>query len=227
MGEMLRHSFLDAIGESFRQYDTLGGARSTRKLVPIHGWFADRILRNLGAGYAVSALGMGGEKTVEGKYYPKKVDISVSRDERIIAVLSFKIVMSNYRQNSINYFENLLGETANIRRAEVGFAHFLVLRGDTPYYDKNKGNLRGNEIKKETLREKDLQKYIRLFAEEDSFPHKPEVLGIEIVEFGDGGKPRFCMPDMPLPEELKCEMRRKLSLEIFLKKFTALCHLKE
>ena len=54
----------------------------------------------------------------------KNLDIAVFENKKIIATVSFKFVTSNYKQNANNYFENLMGETANIRRQNIGFAHF-------------------------------------------------------------------------------------------------------
>lgn len=182
-------SFLKAISETFLAYNNYG-ARSNKKLFSIHKWFAEIIAKQLGNGYSVRSLGMGGEFKINGKYYPKTLDISIFKKNKIIATISFKFVTSNYKQNSNNYFENLLGETANVRRVNVGFAHFLVLRAHTPYYDKNKGNLRGKEKKIEIINDSDLSKYIKLFNDLD-FPHKPEVLGMAIIDFDKKGKAYF------------------------------------
>jgi len=164
----MKNSFLRAISKTFRAYNAFG-ARSNKKLIPVHKWFAEVIESKLGKGYSVKSLGKDGEFKLDGKYYPKTLDISIFKNQKIIATISFKFVTSNYKQNSNNYFENLLGETANIRRVNVGFAHFLVLRARTPYYDKNKGNLRGNEKKIEILNENNLAKYVKLFNDLD-FP---------------------------------------------------------
>jgi len=180
-----KQSFINAISKTFKAYNKYG-ARSNKKLIPIHKWFAQTINEKLDNTYAVMSLGKGGEYKLDGKYYPKILDISIfkkiKQQKQIIATISFKFVTSNYKQNINNYFEGLLGETANIRRVNVGFTHFLVLRAYTPYYDKNRGNLRGTLKKTETLKEKNLLKYIKLFQDLD-FPHKPEVLGIAIIDF--------------------------------------------
>jgi len=134
--------------------------------------------------------------------------------------------ISDRRQNANNYFENLLGETANIRRVNIGFAHFLVLRAHTPYYDKNKGNLRGKEKKIEILNENDLSKYIKLFKDLD-FPHKPEVLGIAIIDFDKRGRAYFeDLKNLGLTEETKNALENQLSLGQFIEKVIALCKLK-
>lgn len=116
--ENISMQFLAAISKSFSAYNT-SGARSNKKLLPIHRWFAEAIGRHLGRGYSVKSLGKGGESTVAGKYYPKTVDVAIFKGEKVMVIISFKFVTSNYKQNSNNYFENLLGETANIRRVNV------------------------------------------------------------------------------------------------------------
>jgi hypothetical protein len=223
----MKESFLKAISETFEAYNKYG-ARSNKKLIPIHKWFADMMENKLGTNYSVKSLGKDGEYKLNGKYYPKTLDIAILKNQNIVATISFKFVTSNYKQNSNNYFENLLGETANIRRINVGFAHFLVLRAKTPYYDKNKGNLRGTQKKTEELTEKDLIKYIKLFKDMD-FPHKPEVLGIAVIDFDKNNRAYFVDFDtykLELSEDTKRILKNDLSLEKFIEKAVALCKLK-
>jgi len=221
----MKNSFLKAISQTFKAYNTFG-ARSNKKLLSIHLWFAQVIEKKLGKGYSVRSLGKGGEAVLDGKYYPKTLDISILKGEKIIATISFKFVTSNYKQNSNNYFENLLGETANIRRVNVGFAHFLVLRAHTPYYDKNKGNLRGKEKKTEIISENDLSKYIKLFNDLD-FPHKPEVLGMAIIDFDNKGVAYFeKLENRGLTKETIEILKNQLSISNFIDKVIALCQLK-
>ena len=224
-GSSVESSFLKAIAETFKAYNE-SGARSNKKLIPIHRWFAKYLETNLGKGYSVMSLGNGGEANINGKYYPKNLDISVIKNGKVLTTISFKFVTSNYKQNANNYFENLLGETANIRRVNVGFAHFLVLRAKTPYYDKNKGNLRGKTIKIETINDHDLSKYIKLFQDND-FPHKPDVLGISILDFSDKGEPSVAdLQKLGISKSNSDILNSELSLEKFLSRFIALCKLK-
>src|SRR3989344_4254630 len=221
----MENSFLKAISETFLAYNTFG-ARSNKKLLPIHLWFAEMIEKKLGNGYSVRSLGKGGEAVLDAKYYPKTLDISILKGDKIITTISFKFVTSNYKQNSNNYFENLLGETANIRRVNVGFAHFLVLRAHTPYYDKNKGNLRGKEKKTEIISERDLSKYVKLFRDLD-FPHKPEVLGMAIIDFDNKGVAYFeKLENLGLTKETIEILKNQLSISNFIDKVIALCQLK-
>ena len=68
----MENSFLKAISETFLAYNTFG-ARSNKKLLPIHLWFAEMIEKKLGNGYSVRSLGKGGEAVLDAKYYPKTV----------------------------------------------------------------------------------------------------------------------------------------------------------
>lgn len=220
--------FLSAISASFKAYNKKGGARSTKKLVPIHKFLSEIILNKLGKSFSIKSLGIGDgkEATLDGKYYLKDLDIAILKKEKIVATVSFKFVTSNYKQNANNYFENLMGETANIRRQGVGFAHFLVLRGHTPYYSKNKGNLRGKEQKIEIINEKDLQKYIKLFKDMD-FPHKPDLIGVCLLDFDKNNNPKLVSyNDFDFSAETKKILQNEFSLKKFLDKFIHLVNLK-
>lgn len=220
--------FIDSINKSFKAYNKRGGSRSIKKLIPIHKFLSETIRGYLGDGYEIKSLGIGDGKevTVNGKYYPKDLDIAVLKDEKIIATLSFKFVTSNFKQNANNYFENLMGETANIRRVNVGFAHLLLLRGHTPYYSKNKGNFRGRKQKIEIISEKDLKKYIKLFNDMD-FPHKPDLLGISIIDFNENEEAEMInVNEFDFSDETKELLHGDFSLEKFINKFTHLVELK-
>lgn len=226
--ENLQAKFIRAINASFAAYNKRGGARSNKKLTPIHRFLSETVSEKLGDGYVIKSLGIGDgrEAIIDGKYYPKNLDIAVFRNGQIVATISFKFVTSNYQQNANNYFENLMGETANIRRNNIGFAHFLMLRGHTPYYSKNKDNLRGKEKKIEIISEKHLQKYIKLFRDMD-FPHKPDLLGICLVDFNRNKKAAKVNLDIfDFSAETKSLLKNEFSLEKFLNKFVHLVNLK-
>lgn len=224
----LQNNFINAINFFYVAYNQPGGARSNTKLIPIHKFLSETILKKLKSGYAIKSLGIGDNKEakVEGKYYPKRLDITIFKEDKIVATVSFKFVTSNYKQNVNNYFEQLMGETANIRRQNIAFAHFLVLQGHTPYYFKNKGNLRGEEKKREIISEKNLQKYIKLFNDMD-FPHRPDLIGICLLDFDQNKKARFInLDDFNFSSETKQLLKSEFSLNKFLDKFVHLVNLK-
>ncbi|MEK7123725.1 MAG: hypothetical protein AAB851_02415 [Patescibacteria group bacterium] len=226
--ENSQNKFIKAINSSFAAYNKTGGARSNKKLIPIHKFLSEIISGKLKNGYSIKSLGIGDgkEAIIDGKYYPKNLDVAVFKDDKIIATISFKFVTSNYKQNANNYFENLMGETANIRRRNIGFAHLLALRGHTPYYSKNKGNLRGKEKKIEIISEKHLQKYIKLFNDMD-FPHKPDLIGICMLDFDKNKKAKFVnFDDFDFSVGTKKLLKNEFSLNKFLNKFIHLVKLK-
>ena len=227
--EYNEEKFIEAINKSFKEYN-LKGARSTAKLKPVHSFIAKYLYEKLDKNYKIYSQGFQDEReyTIDGKYYPKKEDIVVlGPDHRPLIAISFKFVTSNYKQNSNNYFENLLGETANIRRKNVGFAHLLVLRGHTPYYNKNAGNKRGKKIKEEILTNENLAKYIKLFSDID-YPHKPDVLAILVVDYNDKTKrmEKANLNLFDLSNETKKLLNKKLSLNSFFEKVYYLCKIK-
>lgn len=67
--------------------------------------------------------------------YNKKADITILKDKK--SGVGVKFVMSNYLQNSNNYFENMLGETANIRSAKIPYFQILIIFEKTPYFGKD------------------------------------------------------------------------------------------
>lgn len=99
--------------------------------------------KNLGDEYEYYALGESKGKydkeyEVQGLLYLKKVDVAVLRKEKVVGVVSFKFVASNYQQNSNNYFENLIGECFNIQSNHIPFCHVFVTRSKIPYYTDDK-----------------------------------------------------------------------------------------
>ena len=114
----------------------VGTSRSTAKLKSLHGHIANDLKNILGEDYNVKSQGIGDDRegTIEGKYYPKKVDITIYKENKPIAGYAVKFVMRNYSQNSNNYFENMLGETANIRMNSIPYFQIFIIFDKVPYY---------------------------------------------------------------------------------------------
>jgi hypothetical protein len=149
--------FLKSIRESFAMYKK-HGARSTQKLIPIHKYVTEILKKIWGDDCQYFFMGEGTkEATVEGKYYPKDIDIAVMKNDRAIFCLGIKFITSNYKQNANNYFENMMGETANIQANQIPYAQLIVMRYETPYYNKNNST---TPSKIEIISKKDIQKYL-------------------------------------------------------------------
>ncbi len=174
--------FLKAIEASFKAYKKTG-ARSTEKLKPIHKFVAETLSDIFGGGYSLHYMcNDNKEKKVEGKYYPKDIDVTVTKNDKPVFCLGIKFVTSNYKQNANNYFESMMGETANIQSlGNLPYAQLIILRHLTPYYLKNDSVL---PSKIETIKDKDVSKYMRLMYDQPQ-AHRPNNLGILLVDIDE------------------------------------------
>ena len=134
---MDNQEFLKVVGNSFKKFLETG-SRSNEKLKILHGAIAKDLTDRLGTGYTVCSLGIGNgkEEKLDGRYIDKVVDITIKRGQKSIAGIGVKFVMQNYSQNSNNYFENMLGETANIRCANIPYFQIFIIPDTLPYYNK-------------------------------------------------------------------------------------------
>ena len=123
-------AFLHAVECSFRVYLEKGSSRSNAKLKPLHGFIAQDLHERLGPDYAIFSQGYekDHEEKLPGRYQSKAADVSVFRNGIPIAGIAVKFVMQNYKQNSVNYFENMLGETANVRCAGIPDIQLRLIR---------------------------------------------------------------------------------------------------
>ncbi len=168
--------FLAAMQESYRMVQ-LHGTRSNQKTRVLHGWVQNELGRELGVDYTFT--GQSPESTREanvgGMYYGKDVDVLITRDEQALGVISIKFVISNYWQNSVNYFEQQIGETANLRRRNIVYGNLFCVTNPIPY--KNRA---GEITRRETIRDHDIQRYSRLRADHEHI-HAPDEMAIGIV----------------------------------------------
>ena len=110
-----------------------------------------------------------------------KKKIAVCRGNTVLGAVGFKFVMSNYKQNSNNYFENMLGETANIRCNRIPYFQVLVLLKELPYYDNS-----GRITRTEHINEHNLHKYIKLSEDNiETFFHTPTKTLIYVVSLSE------------------------------------------
>lgn len=183
---MDNQTFLSVLKQSFITYLTTS-ARSNEKLKILHGAIAqdidNKIKKISKIDYAVSALGFndGKEEKIQGRYIDKMVDISIKHKNRAIAGVAVKYVMSNYFQNANNYFENMLGETANIRSNQRQYFQLLLIPDKLPYFDRY-----GKIIKWEEVDKYHLTKYIKLSQDNiKQFFHTPDKTLLYIVHIAE------------------------------------------
>ncbi len=203
---------IKAIEISYKNYKDYG-ARSTKKIIPIHEFFANMLKEIWGKKYDYYYLGdETKEVSVEGKYYPKDIDITVAQDDKPVFCLGVKFVTSNYKQNANNYFENMMGETANIQAAKIPYAQIIIMRYTTPYYTKYAPNA---PSKIETISEKDISKYIKLVFDKPQ-AHRPDEICIFLVNINENtNKVTKTNLKKVFGEEFAELMNKKLSLSNF------------
>jgi hypothetical protein len=154
----------------------------------LHGAIAKDLHDKLGDAYDVYSQGYLHDKEVriKGRYIDKWVDITITKDETVIAGIGVKFVMQNYSQNSNNYFENMLGETANIRARNCPYFQVFIILDVLPYYKKDTNKT----IQKwESFTKHNVSKYIILSKDNvEVFYHTPNKTLIYVIHIPDNSK---------------------------------------
>ena len=169
---MTNEDLLEIIKDSFSTYLQVGTSRSTAKLKTLHGHIATDLAEKFGAGFSIHSQGWGDgkESKIEGRYYPKKVDITIEKEGKTVAGYAVKFIMRNYSQNSNNYFENMLGETANIRTQSIPYFQIIIIFDKVPYYETG-----GSFKKYDIVTPHNLEKYLALSKDNPTiFYHTPD-----------------------------------------------------
>lgn len=177
---MTNDEFLEVVKESFATYLSVGTSRSNAKLKTLHGHIATDIKTLLGKEFTIMSQGVGYDKegSICGRYYPKNVDITVFKNRKPVAGYAVKFVMRNYSQNSNNYFENMLGETANIRANSIPYFQIFIIFEKVPYYSN------GGEFKRyDIISEHNLDKYLALSKDNPNvFFHTPDKTLVVLIK---------------------------------------------
>ncbi len=205
--------FLTAMQESYRMVQQYG-VRSNQKTRVLHGWVQDELGRELGDGYVFTGQSPTNtrEANVGGMYYDKNVDVLIAKDGQELGVISIKFVISNYWQNSINYFEQQVGETANLRRRNIVYGNLFCVTNPIPY--KNRA---GDITRLETIREHDIQRYARLRADHEHI-HAPDEMAIGIVDLDTDGDAITGITDpvtMNISDGSRTALVNELSIDAF------------
>lgn len=174
--------FAQVVCLSFQEF-LRSGSRSNKKLKPLHSAIANDLAQMLGGGYQLIAqgYGKGKEAKIEGRYVSKAVDITIRHGDKAVAGIAVKFIMQSYSKNSVNYFENMLGETANIRAAGIPYFQVIIMCDRMPDYD-DKGIIRQWEEFKAHYAEK----YQKLSQDNPAlYTHTPDKTLIFLVHIPD------------------------------------------
>lgn len=177
----------------------------------------EEIQKGLGKKYLVDGLSDSnqGEKSVVGRYYEKRVDVRVSREKLVLGVVSIKLVMSNYKQNKNNYFEQQLGETANLRAENIVFGHIMLLPEPIPYKNRN-----GEISRREHVSNEDIWRYTKL-VQDHGKDHVPDVQCLAFFLLERGKILRLCQYDdfQGIDSSTFKLLEKELGIEHFFKVF--------
>lgn len=198
------------------------GPRSTEKLAPLHGWVQEELRRHLRDSAKYTLTGQTAEtrneRKIEGRYYEKRVDVSVEADDRILAVVNVKFILSSYRKNAINYLEQQIGETANLRRQNIVYGNLFFLTNPIP-----------SGTKEERLTPRDIHRYLKLRQDHEHI-HSPDEMAIGIVEVDTGNRAVLGITgprDLPLDDDAWRALDEEFSVERFFPKMALRIRLKE
>ena len=205
--------FVVAASESYQKVLD-HGARSNQKTKVLHGWVQDELRLELGDAYTYvgQTPTSSREARVMGNYYDKRVNVLVSRNGQELGVISVKFVISNYGQNSVNYFEQQIGETANLRSKNIVYGNLFCVTDPIPY--KMSG---GGVSRLERLRDQDVQRYVKLRADHEH-AHAPDEMAIGIVDLDMDKNAIIGMTDidgMGLSKSSATALRNDLSVSTF------------
>jgi len=177
-----KERLLLAVQKSYQAYVD-HGPRSNEKIKILHGWIITELTDVLGPEYLIQGLSQNGgkEQKVCGKYYEKSVDVAISFENVILGVVSVKFVMTNYNQNKYNYFEQQLGETANLRSNNIVFGHIMLRTQPTPYLGKDPNSGKQIVKKEEQVTDSTIELYSAL-AQDHGAPHVPDVQCLAIFQ---------------------------------------------
>jgi hypothetical protein len=191
------------------------GARSSKKLIPLHSYLAETLRPHMPSDTRVYAdLGedagpLSGEVKVSGAYYPKNIDvtgvcgnvrktgkkqITLKEGAETKFCLGVKFITSNYHQNKNNYFESMIGETSNIQATGVPYAQFLVIPTQIPYFNSKKVLQRF-----ETFNGSELAQYVKLAIDAGKL-HSPFFIGVKLVDINYETKVVTLLEDTHLDE---------------------------
>jgi len=108
---------------------------SAKKVDPIHGVISRHLNGLLGDDYVVETKETTGKETkIQGRYINKAVDVVIRNrsTEKIVAGMGVKIPINSFFKNKNNQFENMLGETANIRTNNIPYFQIVMFPAFIP-----------------------------------------------------------------------------------------------
>lgn len=184
--------FMASLKKSLKAYYKYG-ERSNEKLKILHSYISCALKHTFTKYHmpdvVIRSLPMREDRVV-GEFYDKNVDITIRHNSHPYGLVSVKFIMSNYKQNENNYFENLIGESLNLKAKNKYrlFWFILVTFREIPYF-KNNHFL-------QTLQKFDKTKYAALADNKNNTPLLPDNISITLINNNDTFMHPSSIPDM-------------------------------
>ncbi len=130
-----------------------------------------------------------------------------------MAVISVKFPISSYGKNAINYIEQQIGETSNLRRSNIVYGNLFFLTDPIPYTVKGKTLY-------ERFGESEILRYDRLRSDHEH-AHSPDEMAIGIVAL-NAGRNRIIgirnANQLDVSQECQNILNNQLNVELFFRK---------
>ncbi|KQS27985.1 hypothetical protein [Dyadobacter sp. Leaf189] len=169
----IENNYIGSIQRAYTLMDD-GNSHDSDRLNPIHQYIGEQLSGIFNEdNFTVIATEY---SDVEGAYYTKSVPIVVLDGNDTKLCVGFKFVTSNFLQNAINYFQGLLGESANIQTNNIKYA-FVFIIPRRIRYRRNGGQI----ITYQNFKTSHLQKYANLYQLAD-FAHRPISIGCIVID---------------------------------------------
>lgn len=186
--------------------------RSNKITYELHKEIKEELKKMLGDQYEVIAQDTKEEK-VEGLFGSKKCDITIKRENKVLGVVAVKVIRSSYKKNANNYFENMIGETINLKLKDIKVMQLIIIPEVTLYRSKG-------QIKKEIIGDTQLLKYLKL--DNSNMIYKPDLLHVHLVkiDYDNDYNTKKSELEYIKDEELKVFLSKKQNLNNSLKIFS-------
>ena len=125
--------------------------RSNKRIIPLHTFLGNNISKNIKY-----------EVKLKGLFNDKNVDLY---SDYIKTAYEVKLIVCNYKQNSNNYFENMIGATINLKQNGYRVVQLVFIPKYLPHFNKE-GILKSIEY----ISDRDIQKYEKLMRKRNYCP---------------------------------------------------------
>jgi hypothetical protein len=149
-----------------------GSTRSPDIVKELHLYIKNFFINKL-PGYDIVCMDTK-EEVVEGAFNNKKVDVAIIKNNKVLGIVAIKSIRQSYNKNNANYFENMIGETINLKLKGIKVFQFIVMPEKGQYMVKGKK-------KTELITDTQLLKYYKLNS--SNFNLKPDFLVIKLLSF--------------------------------------------